>query len=440
MIVSKFGGSSVASSTQFKKVKNIITANKDRSVVIISALGKKSVDDIKTTDLLYTLHSLLVQRKPYEEVLTRIEQNFYDVVNELGLKFDMESEFVELRGELNAHISKDFVITCGEYFTAKIMAEYLGYQFVDAVDLIIFEDNGTIDNEETDSRIAKAYEKYGNIVIPGFYGANKDGTVKAFSRGGSDVSGAIVARALKSSVYENWTDVSGILIADPRIIGKAKRIDEISYDELRELSYMGASVLHEETIIPVREANIPIHILNTNDPTAKGTLVKSECCQEDYLIKGIAGKKDFTTFVIKRNTEVSKQKLIRGVMTVFDFYNINVEQVISNVDGLCVVVPQTDIFTELSEIETKLSKIIGVSEVSVDTDLALISILGRHFAGIPGVAGKIFSTIGDCNVNLKMFTYGINDISVIIGVAVKDYNTVVTELYKKLVSLHDSEN
>ncbi len=434
MIVSKFGGSSVASATQFKKVKGIIESNSERKVVIISALGKKSVEDIKTTDLLYTLHGLLVQKKSYEDILSRIEQNFYDIVNELGINIDMKSEFDELRSELNPHISKDFVITCGEYFTAMIMAEYLGYKFVDSVNLIIFEENGTVDNEETDERILKAYEKHGNMVIPGFYGANRDGTVKAFSRGGSDVSGAIVARALKSSIYENWTDVSGILMADPRIIGSAKRINEISYDELRELSYMGASVLHEETIIPVRAANIPIHILNTNEPNAKGTIVTAESSDGNHLIKGIAGKKNFTTFVLKRNTEVPKPKLIRGVLKIFQSYNINVEQVVSNVDGVCVVVPQADLHVNQDVIASNLKDINGVSEVSIDTDLALISILGKQFPGIPGVAGKIFATIGDCNVNLKIFTYGINDISVIIGVSVSDYDTVVTELYKKLVN------
>ncbi len=435
MIVAKFGGSSVADAKQFQKIKNIVAQNPDRKVLVVSALGKKTADDIKTTDLLYELHSALAQKLPYAEVFAHIKQNFYDVQQTLGLSIDLQTEFAKLESEFTPHISRDYVVSYGEFYTAKMMADYLGYTFVDAADVIRFQPGGAVDEEITFRLISEAYEKYERIVIPGFYGAYADGTVHTFPRGGSDITGAIVASALHGSCYENWTDVSGVLVTDPHIVKNAKRIDEITYAELHELACMGFSVLHEETISPVRERNIPIHILNTNEPNGKGTLVTANRTDEPYLIKGIAGKKDFTTFALTRKNGVSKLEIICAVLHLFEEYGIDSEQVVSNIDSLCLAVPSAAVQEKADEILLRLKQINAVSTADIDRDLALISVLGRDFALLPGVAVKIFTAIGAQGINIKLISYGISNLSIVIGVAQEDYEKAVVALYSSMAAL-----
>ncbi len=433
MIVAKFGGSSVASAGQFEKVKSIVEANSDRKVIVISALGKKNSEDIKTTDLLYSLYSCLSRREDYVDVYNKICKNFMEVAEQINSGIDIVRELEILEEEFTPRISKDYIVTCGEYFTAMMMADYLGYTFVDAVDLIRFNDDGSLNREVTYEQIQNAYKKYDRMVIPGFYGAYGDKTVKAFPRGGSDITGALVAGALQADCYENWTDVSGVLIADPRIVGSPKRIDQISYEELRELSFMGASVLHEETISPVRSAGIPIRIMDTNNPQGKGTLVSQSIQEESYLIKGIAGKRGYTAFTLVRDMECSRMSVMKDILIVLEKYYIDPEQLTTDVDSVNIVIA-SDMITDMSGLISDLRELSHITSLTVVEDMALVSILGRNFSEIDGVAGEIFTALGSVGVNVKLISYGAKDLSIVIGVDNSDYETSVDVLYKDLVN------
>ncbi len=294
--VVKFGGSSLSCATQFEKVKNIVLGNPERKIVVCSALGKRDKEDTKITDLLYILHAHLKFSVPYQDIWDMIYNRFVGVRDELKISYDIKSDLDALKAELNKNISQDYLVSRGEYLTSKLMAAYIGYTFVDAKELLRYNYDGKLDDILTEKNVKLAFSKYEKIVVPGFYGAFPNNSVKLLSRGGSDVTGAILAKCLNVSVYENWTDVSGILAADPRIVKNPKSIKEVTYAELRELSYMGASVLHEETVFPVQELNIPINIKNTNDPENPGTMILNECTDESNLVTGIAGKKDFYSF------------------------------------------------------------------------------------------------------------------------------------------------
>jgi len=430
MIVAKFGGSSVASAEQFKKVKDIVLSNSERSVVVVSALGKKTPDDIKTTDLLYALHSKLVKRKPYGDIYEPIKNNFYDICERLSLTIDMVAEFNELEDEFTPHISKDYIITCGEYFTAKMMANYLDYDFVDAVELIRFNDDGSVDKATTYSLIQKAIKVHPRMVVPGFYGAFSDGTVKAFPRGGSDITGAILAAALNADCYENWTDVSGVLSADPRIINGARKISKISYAELRELTYMGASVLHDEAIEPVRELKIPIHIKNTNFPDDPGTIVSGEMAEENYFIKGITGKRGYTVINVKRKPNASKMDVLKHVVKVFQKQSF--EQISDNIDSLDLIFPSLAIKGKTQTYVDKLYESPYVANVSIYENLSLISVLGRHFKDMPEIIGKVFTALGDEEIDIKLIAHGIDELSIIVGIDDDDFVNSVNCIYSEL--------
>lgn len=343
LIVSKFGGSSVANSKQFQKVKEIITANPDRKVVIVSALGKKDKEDSKITDLLYLLHAHLLYNVPYESIWNLIQERYNKVKEDLNLNTNLDLEFSKLQKELNKNISVDYLVSRGEYLTALLMADYLRYNFIDAKDVIKFNFDGTVNHDLTYKKLSEAFTTYQKVIIPGFYGALPDGNIKVFSRGGSDISGALVSRALKANEYENWTDVSGVLITDPRIISDAKAIKEITYNELRELAYMGANVLHEETVFPVQQLNIPIHIKNTNRPEDYGTVISNDCTDNTQIITGISGKKNFTSFTVTKKQNVNKTKTILAVTKILDKYKVNIEHMPSSIDSFSIIVNNTDI-------------------------------------------------------------------------------------------------
>lgn len=436
LVVAKFGGSSVANSTQFKKVKEIVLSNdleNYRNAVVVSALGKKEKGDSKITDLLYLLHAHLKYNVPYDNIYEMIKTRFNKVKEDLELNIDLEKEFAELKNSLSKDIKEDYLVSRGEYITSKMMAEYLGYGFVDAADVIKFNYDGTINYELTYNLIEKSYIEQGKIVIPGFYGAYPNGTIKTFSRGGSDITGAIVAAALKASFYENWTDVSGILMTDPKIIKDAKTIKEITYAELRELSYMGASVLHEHTVFPVQRAHIPIKILNTNRPLDLGTIITEDCNDFSQIITGIAGKKLFTSFTITKKQEVNKLLVIKSALDVFSRFNINVEHIPSSIDSFSVVVPSSDVANNLYDVVTALKNNPDIQEVHIDDDIALIAVVGRNMVDKPGISGRIFGIVGNNNINIKMIAQGSHELNIIVGVSNKDFEKTIKVIYDNLI-------
>lgn len=434
LVVAKFGGSSVANTSQFQKVKAIVEAKENRKVIIVSALGKKKKNDSKITDLLYLLHAHLRYSVPYDNVFSMIKNRFCNIKEELQLKIDLESEFNQLAKELNKELSMEYLASRGEYITAKMVAEYLGYTFVDAKDLICFDYSGLVNDKETEKKINEAYQKYHKIVIPGFYGAYPNGTIKTFSRGGSDITGAIVAKALGATVYENWTDVSGILMADPKVIDNPKRINQITYNELRELSYMGASVLHEETVFPVQEGNIPINILNTNEPENPGTIITENCDDNSQIITGIAGKKHFTSFTVTKTHNADKLSVLRAVLNVFDKYKVNVEHIPTSIDSFSVVVANSDVEKCIYDLVSEINKNEEVKNIIVDNDISLIAVVGRNMVTKPGISGKVFGIIGNENINIKMIAQGSQELTIIVGVCNKDFEKTIKAVYDNLVN------
>jgi aspartate kinase len=434
LVVAKFGGSSVANTSQFQKVKAIVEAKENRKVIIVSALGKKEKNDSKITDLLYLLHAHLRYSVPYDNVFSMIKNRFCNIKEELQLKIDLESEFNQLAKELNKELSMEYLASRGEYITAKMVAEYLGYTFVDAKDLICFDYSGLVNDKETEKKINEAYQKYHKIVIPGFYGAYPNGTIKTFSRGGSDITGAIVAKALGATVYENWTDVSGILMADPKVIDNPKRINQITYNELRELSYMGASVLHEETVFPVQEGNIPINILNTNEPENPGTIITENCDDNSQIITGIAGKKHFTSFTVTKTHNADKLSVLRAVLNVFDKYKVNVEHIPTSIDSFSVVVANSDVEKCIYDLVSEINKNEEVKNIIVDNDISLIAVVGRNMVTKPGISGKVFGIIGNENINIKMIAQGSQELTIIVGVCNKDFEKTIKAVYDNLVN------
>ena len=434
LIVDKFGGSSVASSTQFKKVKEIVKEKVNRKVVIVSALGKRCKDDSKITDLLYLLHAHLKYSVSYDHIFDMLKERYVEIKNDLNIKYDVEKEFDQLKSELNKNMSLDYLVSRGEYFCAKLMASYLGFNFVDSKDVILFEYNGKLNEEKTDEAILAAYEKNGDkgLVIPGFYGAYPNGDIHLLSRGGSDITGSIVAKALNASMYENWTDVSGILMADPRIVDNPKRINEITYDELREMSYMGANVLHEETIFPVQEMNIPINILNTNDPSNPGTIITNECKDKSGIITGLSGIKDFTSITVTKDFMADKTSLILDVLQIFKKYGVVVEHLPSSIDSFSIIVSKAKVDKYLYDIIGDIKSLSLVKEVSVDKDIALVAVVGRNMVTRAGISGKIFGFVGEEGINIKMISQGSHELAIIFGVSNNDFEKTIKVLYNKL--------
>lgn len=432
LVVTKFGGSSLSSSTQFQKVKNIVESDAKRKIVVVSALGKRTSDDTKITDLLYILHAHLKYSVPYSDIWEMIYSRYVEIKEKLNINYDIEQDLSDLYSELNKNISKDYLVSRGEFLTAKLMSAYLGYAFVDAKDVLLFDYNGVLNEEKTNELVKEAFEKHGTIVVPGFYGGFPNGDIHLLSRGGSDVTGSILAKCLQVSLYENWTDVSGVLAADPRIIDSPKSIKEITYSELRELSYMGFNVLHEETIFPVRSLNIPINLKNTNDPLHPGTLIKNDCKDEEELITGIAGKKDFISFDIKKTHMSNEIGFLRKALSIFEKYNVSIDHIPSGIDTFSVICSKGNVSKYKYEIISDLKNDLE-ADVIVDEDLALVAIVGRNMHGKSGVCGNIFSTLGSLGINVKIIAQGPSELSIIIGVETKDYDKALKSLYAKLV-------
>ncbi|MCC5911137.1 MAG: aspartate kinase [Clostridiaceae bacterium] len=434
--VAKFGGTSLADAGQFQKVKSILLEDSTRKYVIPSAPGKCHREDTKITDLLYLCHAQLQHKVGFQHTFTIIKERFLNILKELGLSLNLNTYFEEIEKNIEAGASIDYVVSRGEYLNGIILAELLGWGFIDAKDVIYFYPNGSLHIELTEEKLKHSLSSRKNVVIPGFYGALPNGEIKIFSRGGSDITGALVARAVSAEVYENWTDVSGLLMTDPRIVQDPKPIETITYRELRELSYMGASVLHEDTIFPVLQAGIPINIRNTNTPKDPGTMIVSFAnpIAPQGNITGIAGKKNFTVIAIEKNRMKSDISFMRKLLTILEVNNIYFEHLPSGIDSLSIVV--TD-----EQLENKLDQLINDIELQCDPDLievypnmALIATVGHGMAYTPGISAKLFTALADKGINIRMIDQGSSEINIIIGVETDDFESAITAIYNAFVN------
>lgn len=436
--VVKFGGSSLADAKQFQKVKQIIQSDDSRRFVIVSATGRIHPEDNKITDLLYLCHAHCKYHVNCDSIFHMIEERFLSIQRELGLSYPIIKDLQQLKSSMNQNMPLDYLVSRGEYLTAKLMAEYLDYTFLDAKELIYFSYGGKIDFAKTEAMMDHALQKNDRFVIPGFYGAMPDGQVKIMARGGSDITGAVIAKIVQADVYENWTDVSGILMADPRIIPNPKRIESITYSELRELSYMGANVLHEDAIFPVKEANIPINIRNTNEPDNPGTLIMEADQKNETeavsLITGIAGRKDFTVVSIYKNHMSNEVGIIRRALSVFEKYRISIEHIPSGIDSFSVVVNSADIKDQIYEIVAELKADCQADQVKVIEHIALIATVGRHMSSRPGISGQLFAVLGNHDINIRMIAQGSDEINIIVGVENKDFEKTIQVIYSHFVS------
>ncbi len=433
--VVKFGGSSLASAEQFKKVGAIIRAEKSRRYVIPSAPGKRFPDDTKVTDMLYKCYAAAVKEKKFEELLSDIKDRYNEIIEGLGLELSLDNEFEIIRQNFAKKIGRDYAASRGEYLNGIIMAKYLGYEFIDAAEVIFFDEDGRLDEVKTNDVLAQRLAQTEYAVIPGFYGSDVDGNVKTFSRGGSDVTGSIVARAAKVDMYENWTDVSGFLIADPRIIQNPKAIEAITYKELRELSYMGATVLHEDAIFPVRKEGIPINIRNTNAPEDKGTLiVEATCRHPKYTITGIAGKKGFATVTIEKAMMNSEVGFGRKVLQVFEDNEISFEHMPSGIDTMTIFAHQSEFEEKEQKVLAGIHQAVNPDSIELESDLALIAVVGRGMRSTRGTAGRIFSALAHAHVNVKMIDQGSSELNIVIGVRNHDFENAIRAIYDIFVS------
>ncbi len=428
--VVKFGGSSLASAEQFKKVGAIIRADEERKFVVPSAPGKRSSDDTKVTDMLYACYDLAKNGGDFRAKLNEIKIRYQEIIDGLGLKLSLEEEFKTIEKNLKEKASADYAASRGEYLNGIIMAKYLGFEFIDAAEVILFHEDGEYDQEITNRKMKERLKDVKAAVIPGFYGALENGEIKTFSRGGSDITGSIVARAIKANVYENWTDVSGFLIADPRIIYKPEGIETITYRELRELSYMGATVLHEDAIFPVRREGIPINIRNTNVPEDNGTwIVESTCQKSKYVVTGIAGKKGFCAVNIEKDMMNSEIGFGRKVLQAFEENGISFEHVPSGIDTMTVFVHQDEFMHKEQQVVSGIHRLADPDSIDIEADLALIAVVGRGMKSTRGTAGRIFSALAHANVNVKMIDQGSSELNIIIGVANADFETAIKAIY-----------
>ncbi|MCI5712635.1 MAG: aspartate kinase [Lachnospiraceae bacterium] len=428
--VVKFGGSSLASATQFAKVGNIIRADESRKYVVPSAPGKRNSKDTKVTDMLYQCYALAEEDKDFRVQLKKIKERYDSIINGLALKLSLEEEFKVIETNFKNKAGKDYAASRGEYLNGIVMANYLGYEFIDSAEVIFFDENGNFMSEKTNEVLSARLQKTERAVIPGFYGATEEGKVVTFSRGGSDITGSIVAKAARADLYENWTDVSGFLVADPRIIDDPKTIKVITYRELRELSYMGATVLHEDAIFPVRKEGIPINIRNTNAPEDGGTLiVESTCRQPEYTITGVAGKKGFVAINVDKDMMNSEIGFCRKVLQAFEEHGISIEHMPSGIDTMTVFVHQEEFEGKEQQVLSSIHKLAEPDTIDLESDLALIAVVGRGMRSTRGTAGRIFSALAHSNVNVKMIDQGSSELNIIIGVKNSDFEKAVKAIY-----------
>lgn len=432
LVVSKFGGSSVCDVNQFNNVKSIVSSNPLRRVVVVSALGKRNKDDNKITDLLYLLSAHIKYKINADHIWQTIYDRYEEINRELKLGIDLKCEFEIIKAHINNNFDEAYLISRGEYLTALLMSAHLGYAFVDSAELFYFNYDKKIDINSSKEAVNSAISKYGSIVVPGFYGRNPNGKIHLFSRGGSDVTGAYLSYFLNASKYENFTDVTGILMADPKIITNPKKIKTINYEELRELSYMGASVLHEETILPLFDTNIPIEILNTNSPNNEGTIITKHASDVSSLITGIAGKKNYLSITVGKERQADKLKIMSSVLTILEKNNVVIEHIPTSIDSFSAIVSSDSVSERIYEIIKEIKDINGVTDVSIDDDIALIAVVGRNMVTKTGISGRIFGTVGLANINIKMITQGAKELTIIMGVSNKDFENAIRVIYNNV--------
>ncbi len=433
--VVKFGGSSLASAEQFQKVRSIILADESRVFVVPSAPGRRFSGDTKVTDLLIQTYELAAAGKDYSETFQEIKGRYNDIIKGLELKdFDLEEDYKEIEQQLVSAPSLDYTASRGEYLNGKILARYLGYQFIDSKDVIFFNEEGNLNDYKTEKVMSRCLKDCKNAVIPGFYGLGKDGNVRTFSRGGSDVTGSIVARACRADVYENWTDVSGCMVADPRIIPYPEVIRYVTYRELRELSYMGASVLHEDAIFPVRSCGIPINIRNTNAPEDEGTwIVESTCQKPGHVITGIAGKKGFCSVLIIKSMMNAEVGFGRKVLQAFEDNGISFEHMPSGIDTMTIVVHEDEFLDKEQKVVSAIHRLSSPDSIEIESNLALIAVVGRGMRSASGTAARLFTALANAHINIRMIDQGSSELNIIVGVENKDFENAIKAIYNAFV-------
>ena len=432
--VAKFGGSSVADGIQLTKTKQIIEADPDRRYIVVSAPGKRFDGDSKITDLLYLCKTHMEHNLPYDQLFQVVADRYMAVQLNLGVDVDLQEHFDVIKENLKAGCSADYIASRGEYLNAVLIAAFLGYDFVDAEGLIQFDSKGRLKQKETDEALRDELAKHERAVIPGFYGSGADGKIKTFSRGGSDVTGSLVARAVGADIYENWTDVSGFLMADPRIVKNPKPIHKISYKELRELSYMGASVLHEDAIFPARVANIPINIRNTNKPEDPGTIITAEPDGENTnVITGIAGSKDFTVIAIYKNMLAGERGFIRRILSILEDFDMSIEHVPTGIDTISIVLSNKTLDGRLDEVMEAIEKQVSPDHMEAFEDIALIATVGHGMSRRPGTSATLFTALANAEVNIRMIDQGSSELNIIVGVQNKDFNKAIKAIYEAFV-------
>ena len=433
--VVKFGGSSLASAKQFKKVADIIRADKGSRYVVPSAPGKRNDKDEKVTDLLYQCYDAASQGKSYKRILDKIRERYEEIIDGLHLNVNLDHEFQRIEENFVAGIGREYAASRGEYLNGILMAAYLGIPFIDAAEVVFFDENGNFLSEETNEELEERLAHVERAVIPGFYGSGKDGRIHTFSRGGSDITGSIVARAIHADLYENWTDVSGFLVADPRIVENPEVIETVTYKELRELSYMGASVLHEDAIFPVRKEGIPIHIRNTNRPEDKGTLIVENTCRKPrHLITGIAGKKGFCSMYIEKAMMNSEVGFGRKVLGVLEDQGISFEHMPSGIDTMTVFIHQTEFVAHEQQVIAGIHRAVAPDLIDLESDLALVAVVGRGMKGSRGTAARVFAALAHARINVKMIDQGSSESNIIVGIRNEDFEDAIRAIYDVFVT------
>ena len=435
MKVLKFGGTSLASADQFRKVAEIIRSEPERHYVVASAPGKRFSSDIKVTDMLYNCFKLASKKQPIDEAFAQVEARYNEIIRDLGLNFSLEEEYAKIRLAIKHHAGEDYVASRGEYLNSMILAKYLDFDFVDAENGVFFHSDGTFDDTRTYGALADLLHGKAYAVIPGFYGSMPNGTIKTFSRGGSDITGAIVARAVNAEIYENWTDVSGMLMADPRVVKDPKVIEEITYRELRELAYMGATVLHEEAVFPVREACIPINIRNTNAPQDPGTMIvpQAKSNNVENVITGVAGKKGFSSITIEKSRMNTEVGFGRKVLSILERLNVSFEHIPSGIDTMSVIVATNAIADCKAELKSRIFRDTMADAVTIEDGMALIAVVGRGMVRAKGTASRIFSAISDREINIRMIDQFAGEQNIILGVDETDYDATLQAIYSEFV-------
>lgn len=435
--VVKFGGSSLADANQITKAANIIKSDDKRRFVVPSAPGKRFSDDIKVTDMLYNCNKLAMENKSINNAFQTIADRYNGIIEELGIDLSLESEFETIKQNITAKAGSEYAASRGEYLNGIIIAKLLGYEFIDAAEVIVFDEDGTFNNDKTQPKLRARLKGVESAVIPGFYGADENGVVRTFSRGGSDVTGSIIASAVKAEVYENWTDVSGFLVSDPRIVDNPKAISVITYKELRELSYMGATVLHEDAIFPVRTAGIPINIKNTNRPEDSGTMIVSDVSEDEinrYTITGIAGKKGFAAINIEKAMMNSELGFCVKVLSILEECGISIEHMPSGIDTLSLIFPYSDIEGKEDEVISKIRKAVAPDHIELEKGIAMLAVVGRGMRRTRGTAARIFASMAHARINVKMIDQGSSELNVIIGIGEEDFEEAIRRIYDMFIN------